>query len=148
MAIAAQRFNFLDRETNIATKDFTSLVDNSVYNTLDHSVDTALSNIQNSEGMLNALQGSMEDLSNMLDSQGIMDSLSDALNSAMDAIGNLDLPDIVKDIFNSLKNLDFQGLKDFFKDLLHVGSTILCNNLDFLKLFIWITYSIIIKLVR
>lgn len=135
MAISAQRFNFLDKETNISIKDFTQLNDNAVYNNVDQLVDTALIDTQNNDALLNTLQTNMNDLSGMLENNDITSTLSDALNSAMDSISNMDLPDVVSDIFDSLKKLDFQGVKDFFKELLHIGSSFLCNNLDFLKLF-------------
>lgn len=134
MAISAQRFNFLDNETNIGVKDFTQLVDNSVYTGFTDISSTALEDIQNS-GIMDTMQNSLNDLSDMVKDSSIVDTLKDAMDSAMNAISNMDLPDTVKNIFDSLKNLDFTGLKDFLGDMLKVGGRFLCNNLDFLKLF-------------
>lgn len=134
MAISAQRFNFLDKETNVGVKDFTKLVDNSVYTGFTDLTSTALEEIQDS-GIMDTMQSSLDDLTDMLANNDIVDTLKDAMDSAMDAISNMELPDTIKDIFDSLKKLDFQGVKDFFKDMLKVGAKFLCNNLDFLKLF-------------
>ncbi len=135
MAVSANRFNYLSKDTSIPLKDFTSFSDNAVYNTADLINDSVILANQAQEKALSTLQSSISDLTDMLTNNDIVDTLKDAMDSAMDAISNMELPDIVKDIFDSLKKLDFQGVKDFFKDLLHVGSQFLCNNLDFLKLF-------------
>ena len=137
MAIAAQRFKFLDQETNLPTIDFTKLTDNAIYSSVTDSVDSAIASIKDSDGMLSQVSSSLKDLQATLmnASKDVLSTLKEALNSALDAIGNLEMPDVVKDIFNSLKSLDLGGVKDFVKDLLHVGSTFLCNNLDFLKMF-------------
>lgn len=137
MAIAAQRFKFLDQETNLPTIDFTKLTDNAVYSSVTDSVDSAIASIKDSDGMLSQVSSSLKDLQSTLmnASKDVLSTLKEALNSALDAIGNLEMPDVVKDIFSSLKSLDLGGVKDFVKDLLHVGSTFLCNNLDFLKMF-------------
>jgi hypothetical protein len=93
--------------------------------------------MKDSDGLLAKMGDSMNELKDMI-SSGLSDvaaSLKDALNAAIDAISNLELPDIIKDLFNALKKLDFGGVKDFLKDLLHVGASFLCNNLDFLKMF-------------
>lgn len=137
MAIAAQRFKFLDKETNLPTIDFTKLTDNAVYSSVNDVVDSAIGEIKEADGLLKKVSSSLKDLQETLMNAGkeVLQSLKEALNSALDAIGNLELPKMVKDIFNSLKSLDLGGVKDFVKDLLHVGSVFLCNNLDFLKMF-------------
>lgn len=135
MAIVSQRFNYLDKETNIGIKDFTKLTDNAVYNTVDQIVDSAINNIQDSKSTLNALQGNMKELIKMLDNEEINAKITEALNSAIDSISNMELPEAAKDILASVKKLDSIGLRDFFKDILNIGSSFLCNNLDFLKLF-------------
>lgn len=134
MAISAMRFNFLDRETNVGVKDFTQLVDNSVYTGFTDLTSTALEEIQDT-GIMDTMQQSLDDLTDMLQNNEIVDTLKDAMDSAMSAISNMELPQTVKDIFDSLKKLDFQGVKDFLGDMLKVGAKFLCNNLDFLKLF-------------
>lgn len=55
MAISAMRFNFLDRETNIGVKDFTQLVDNSVYTGFTDLTSTALEEIQDT-GIMDTMQ--------------------------------------------------------------------------------------------
>lgn len=134
MAISAQRFNYLDRETNIGVKDFTKLIDNSIYSGFDELQSTAIETLQSNE-LINKVQNSLSDLSDMLTDNAVADSLKEAMDSAMAAISNMELPDTVKNIFESLKKLDLQGVKDFLSDALKVGSRFLCNNLDFLKLF-------------
>lgn len=137
MAIAAQRFKFLDNETNLPTADFSGLTDNAVYNNLSSIIESGIASAQNSNGIIDKVNDSISELNNIITSASteVMNKIKDALNSAMDAISKMELPSIVKDIFNSLKNLDLGGVKDFLKDLLHVGSAFLCNNLDFLKAF-------------
>lgn len=134
MAIAAQRFNFLDRETNVGVKDFTQLVDNSVYTGFTDTLPTSLEEIQDT-GMMDTLQENLDDLSDMVKDDSIAGKLKDAMDVAMNTISKMELPDTVKKIFESVKNLDLQGVKDFLSDMLRVGSRFLCNNLDFLKLF-------------
>lgn len=134
MAISAMRFNFLDRETNVGVKDFTQLVDNSVYTGFTDLTSTALEEIQDT-GIMDKMSESLDDLSDMLMNNDIADTLKDAMDSAMNAISNMELPQTVKDIFAKLKALDLQGVKDFLGDMLKVGAKFLCNNLDFLKLF-------------
>lgn len=134
MAISAMRFNFLDRETNVGVKDFTQLVDNSVYTGFTDLTSTALEEIQDT-GIMDTMQQSLDDLTDMLQNNEIVDTLKDAMDSAMNAISNMELPDTVKNIFDSLKKLDLKGVKDFLGDMLNVGAKFLCNNLDFLKLF-------------
>ena len=137
MAIAAVRFKFLDKETNISTKDFSALTDNQVYNSASEAVDSALAGLKEGESVLDSLSSSMSELKDMIESglSSVSDAVKSALNSAIDAIGKLELPTMVKDIFNSLKELDLGGVKDFVSDLLKVGGSFLCNNLDFLKMF-------------
>lgn len=137
MAIAAQRFNFLDKETNVPILDFTKLSDNFVYNTVDQLTKTTLESNKDLEANLETLQKGMSELNSMVENSfnEIGDTLKETLNSAIDTISNMELPDVAKDIFNSLKELDTSGLKSFLKELLNIGSVFLCNNLDFLKLF-------------
>lgn len=134
MAISAQRFNFLDKETNIGIKDFTQLVDNSVYTGFTDLSSTALEEIQNS-GIMDALQDSLDNLANMVQNDSIANTVKDAMDEAMNTISNMELPNTVRNIFDSLKKLDPKGLKDFLGDILKIGAHFLCNNLDFLKLF-------------
>lgn len=134
MAISAMRFNFLDRETNIGVKDFTQLVDNSVYTGFTDLTPTAIEEIQNSK-IMDTLQSSLSDLTDMIANNDVANTLKDEMDSAINAISNMELPDTVKNIFASLKELDLQGVKDFLGDILKIGAKFLCNNLDFLKLF-------------
>lgn len=137
MAIAAQRFKFLDRETNLATKELTELLDNQNYNVVTDTVNTALEQIKDTDGLLKKVSDSMLELKDMIMSglESVGEAIKNALNAAIDAISKLELPDIIKNLFKTLKELDLSGVKDFVKDLLHVGASFLCNNLDFLKMF-------------
>lgn len=137
MAIAAQRFKFLDKETNLPTSEFTKLADNAIYNVIDSVNDTAIALAKEAEDLLSKVSESIGDLKNMLENAGkeVLGAVKEALNKAMDMIGKIELPGIIKDAFAKLKELDLTGVKDFVKDLLHVGTAFLCNNLDFLKMF-------------
>lgn len=134
MAISAMRFNFLDKETNVGVKDFTDLVDNSVYTGFTDLSSTAIEEIQDN-GMMDVMQQNLDDLSEMVYDDNTADIINKALEESMNDISKMELPDTVKKIFDSIKKLDFKGVKDFLGDLLKVGSRFLCNNLDFLKLF-------------
>lgn len=134
MAISAQRFNFLDRETNVGVKDFTQLVDNSVYTAVPDLSELDLELMQD-DGTMELMQHNLDALADMTKDDSIADQLKDAMDSAINAISNMELPDTVKNIFDSLKKLDLKGVKDFLGDMLKVGARFLCNNLDFLKLF-------------
>jgi hypothetical protein len=135
MSISAQRFKFLDKETNIPIKDFTKLIDNSVYNELDKVIETSLSNVKIADQLTDALKSGLDELKSKIDNPEVLQMLKDRLNSVIDSLSNMDLPPTVNKILNSLKQQDEHGLKDFFKDALHIGSSFLCNNLDFTKLF-------------
>lgn len=134
MAISAMRFNFLDKETNVGVKDFTQLVDNSVYTGFTDLSSTAIEEVQDT-GIMDKMSDSLNDLTDMLKNNEIVDTLKDAMDSAMNAISSMELPQTVKDIFAKLKALDLKGVKDFLGDMLNIGAKFLCNNLDFLKLF-------------
>ncbi len=134
MSISAMRFNFLDKETNVGVKDFTQLVDNSVYTGFTDLTSTAIEEVQDS-GIMDTLQSNLDDLADMITNNDIADTLKDAMDSAINAISGMELPQTVKDIFSKLKALDLKGVKDFLGDMLNVGARFLCNNLDFLKMF-------------
>ena len=137
MAIAAQRFKFLDKETNLPVKDFTSLLDNQVYNAATSLQDTALAAMKDATDLISKVTSSVADLKNLVATanSAVMKTVKDALNKAIDTISNLEMPAIAKNILSSLKSMDLGGVKDFLQDMLHVGSAVMCNNLDFLKLF-------------
>lgn len=137
MAIAAQRFKFLDKETNIPTIDFSKLTDNQVYNDVTKAVESALAEFQEGGDMLDKLKDSLSSLKDMVmnAASDLMNTLKGVLNSVIAAIEKLELPQIIKDIFKSVKETSLEGTKQFLGELMHVGSSFLCNNLDFLKLF-------------
>lgn len=137
MAISSQRFKFLDEETNIGTKDFLSLTDNSVYTAVTDSADSVVSSIREGENTLSTMEKSISDLMDKVSnaSKAVMQKIKDALNAAINKIMSMKLPKFVTKILDSLKELDLGGVTSFFKDLLRVGSAFLCNNLDFLKSF-------------
>lgn len=137
MAIAAQRFKFLDQETNLPTQDLLLLKDNQVYNKAISKIDSTISDIKDSKGPLMQLNSSLDALNKAL-TEGVVSvkaQLQSALNDVLDYISGIEMPPMIKSALDSLKNLDLDGVKDFFKDALRVGSTFLCNNLDFLKSF-------------
>ena len=137
MAIAAQRFKFLDKETNVATTDFLNLTDNAVYTGVIDTADSAIASLKEGDSLLSKLGESIEDLLETVSkaTTAVMRKIKDALNAAIDKLLNTKIPGFVTKILDSLKALDLAGVKAFFKDLLKVGSVFLCNNLDFLKSF-------------
>lgn len=137
MAIAAQRFKFLDHETNLPVADFVKIADNSVYNLVNNISDTAIEGAQGNKELMVGLQNGLSNLQEAVTSVSseAMSAISSTLDSVVDSIKNLELPSFVKDIFESIKKLDLSGLKSFLKKALRVGSQFLCNNIDFLKLF-------------
>lgn len=136
MSIAAMRYRYLDDETNVSVKDFTGLNDNSIYNAEDTSSTSTIEANSTNDSALSMMSDSVSELSNMVGSASAstMTTLKSALDSALNTISKLKLPDVVSNIIDSLKSMDLGGVKDFLKDLFHIGSAFLCNNLDFLKL--------------
>ena len=139
MAIAspALRFKLLDKETNVPVLDFRKLTDNEAYNNVLKTANTAADSIKEADKFIKGVSNSISELKDLVmkASDSVMSAVRGALDQAMNFIESLELPNIVKDIFNSIKELDTGGVKEFVKELLHVGSSLLCNNLDFLKLF-------------
>lgn len=137
MAVAAKRYEILDRETNVATKEFTQLSDNQVYSSAPMATITSIETVYKNEDIVSKVNDSIQELNNAIEdvTSDAFKLVQDSLDSVMESIENMVLPDIVRDAFDALKKLDIFGIRDFLKDLLHVGASFLCNNLDFLKLF-------------
>lgn len=127
MAISSQRFQFLDRETNVGTSDFLSLSDNSVYTAAMDTADTVANAIREGESILSTMEESISDLMDKVSnaSDAIMQKIKDALNAAIDKIMNMKLPGFISKILDSVKSLDLGGVKAFFKDLLRVGLSLI-----------------------
>jgi hypothetical protein len=84
MAIAAQRFKFLDDETNVAVKDFETLADNAVYNSpnldaLFHETSENLLSSVTGGDLIGQLKNSLPSL-NKLDVSNIDKAVTDMLN--------------------------------------------------------------------
>ena len=81
MAISVQRFKYLDKETNVATKDFSEYDNNDVYNNFEEMVDSALAEMQNAEQLLEGMNDSIQELGEMLASASneVTSMLKDAL---------------------------------------------------------------------
>lgn len=135
MSISAKRFNFLDGETTIGTIDLRSMVDTGVYTA---AVDMA--NIfpevppqfNKALGDLNGKLVALEsNIANMTAS--VAKTVSNTLDKIINAMSNAKLPEFVTNALDKLKGLNLDGVKGFFKDTLRIGSTFLCNNLDWLK---------------
>lgn len=133
MSISAQRFKYLDKETNIPIKDFTSLNDNSVYSLTDSIIESNLALTSNSDTTLNALQGSLKDLDKI--SIDDIPNVSEMVNSVVKSLKGMNLPSMSTDILDSISSLNESGMNSFFKDILKIGSKLLCNNREFLKMF-------------
>lgn len=138
MAIAAQRFKFLDKETNLPVKDFTSLADNQIYNQLDQLVEKTLKDLKLDSSEIASLQGALSDIMNAISSglNNLDDMLQEAVDSLLSAIGNLELPDFAKNALSMLGDLDLDGLKGFLKNAFSLGASFYCNNRNFLKNFL------------
>jgi hypothetical protein len=86
MAIASQRFKFLDNETNVAVKDFDTLTDNAIYNSpnLDTLYQATSENLLSSvtgSDLISKLENSLPSL-NKLDVSNIDKAVTDMLNQA------------------------------------------------------------------
>lgn len=133
MSVAAQRFRYLDNETNVPIADLSSITGNYNFNIPQENTQITSFDFNNSGGdILKSLSGSLEDLKNLnfanVDFSGTIDKV-------LASISKLDLPDFVKDAFSFLKDLDLDKLKGFVKDAFDIGMVLLCNSLDFLKNF-------------
>lgn len=135
MSISAKRFNFLDGETTIGTIDLRSIVDTGVYTA---AVDMA--NIfpevppefNKALGDLNGKLAALEsNIANMTAS--VAKKVASTLDNIINTMSNAQLPEFVTNVLDKLKGLNLDGVKGFFKDVLRIGSTFLCNNLDWLK---------------
>jgi hypothetical protein len=127
MAISAQRFKFLDKETNVPIQDFTKLVDNYIYNIpnvtnvtdqiqglLSNQTSGLLGNITSQLPNLSSVVGSSlsgsKDLMNSLTSSmtglsGLMGS-SNAINSLVGSVGGLsNLPGSISSLVGSVGGL-------------------------------------------
>jgi hypothetical protein len=86
MAIAAQRFKFLDNETNVAVKDFDTVFDNAVYNSpnldaLFHETSENLLSSVTGSDLVNGLENLLPSF-NKLDVSNIDKAITDMLNQA------------------------------------------------------------------
>lgn len=135
MAIAAQRFRFLDQETNVPIVDFNKISDNFAYNIPEETL-TELQQVTNEDAkeVLNKLQANLQSVTEQLNE--FPAKLNEEINNALSSIRNLDLPATIRDALNSLTDLDLDGLKGFIKNALNLGKAVLCGNLGFLKLFL------------
>ena len=66
MSIAAQRFKYLDKETNVPIKELKSLLDNQIYNAAASLQDTALAAMKDSADLISKVTSSVEDLKNIV----------------------------------------------------------------------------------
>lgn len=137
MAISAQRFKYLDKENNIPTLEFNKLSDNYVYNDIDEISDSMLEGLKKSKEIVDQLNTTMFELAETISSasEEVMFEIKKTVDDVIDSISEFELPPIAKDALDFLKKTDLGGLKNFLKEVLEVGKFVLCNNLDFLKLF-------------
>lgn len=143
MALAAVRHKFLDGETNIGTSDLRNLVDNAVYTA---AVDVEKLMIKASDQLdsaLTALNGKLRDVKDMVTdmSKNIASKISATMDKVVNSLLAIELPPFVTKALDKLKGLNLGGVKSFLKDVLSIGSSFLCSNLDLLKNFM-LGYSI------
>lgn len=143
MALAAVRHKFLDGETNIGTSDLRNLTDNAVYTA---AVDVKAVMVRASDKLdsaLVALNGKLKDVKDIVSnmSKNIADKVSSMMDKVVNSLLSIELPPFVTKALDKLKGLNLGGVKSFFKDVLSIGSSFLCSNLDLLKNFM-LGYSI------
>lgn len=137
MAMAAQRYKFLDKETNVGTLNFSGLTDNAVYTGVTDAIDDFSSMIRGENQHLKGMNGSISETMSAVNgaSPSIMEKIKAALNSAIERVMNMKFPPFVQRALDKLKGLNLSGVKVFLKNAIKVGSVFLCNNLDLLKNF-------------
>jgi len=125
MAIATERFKFLDKENNLFTVDFNKLDDNSVHNYVDEVIDSAFTDIKEKEELINNLNNFIGNVSNE-----ITKSIDEVANTVLDEINNTNIPSFVKDVFDLVKNVNLDGVESSLKDLISFGRKLLCDGIN------------------
>ena len=148
MAISAQRFKFLDKETNVPTQDLLSLKDNQVYNTLLPTAITSLMGMKDISGVLGELNSQLSGglglgmLSGLNGVSGLLPNglpalpanLQSVVTDTIAKLPDIKMPDALKGAAGMLNQLNPTGVQDFFTDALKVGLPTLPQNLNVLKL--------------
>jgi hypothetical protein len=116
MAIAAQRFKFLDNETNVAVKDFDTVFDNSVYNAPDAD---ALYQ-ETSDNLVSSIVG--DDLISDLEDSLLSDNKIDFNNIDKTVSDLLKKPDIQSSLISAMKafNIDASNYPAAVKSLISI----------------------------
>lgn len=134
MAISAERFKYLDKETNVPTKDFTSLTDSLIYNTLDTTNSIPELDVSNNSKItLDALSGPKSEL----DAIAMDDSFDKKalVANALSEVRGMELPEMSRNALTKIEQINPTGLNGFLEDALKIGGKVLCNNSEFLKMF-------------
>lgn len=148
MAISAQRFKFLDKETNVPTQDLLSLKDNQVYNTLLSTAVTSLMGMKDISGILGQLNGQLSGglelgmLSGLNGISGLLPNglpalpanLQSVVTDTLSKLPDIKMPDALKGAAGMLNQLNPTGVQDFFTDALKVGLPTVPQNLNVLQL--------------
>lgn len=104
MAIAAQRFKFLDNETNVAVKDFDTVFDNSIYNAPDADALYQLT----SDNLVSSIIG---------------DDLISNLENALLSFKQIDLSNINKIVSNLLNQPELQASLSAAMKMFNINSS-------------------------
>lgn len=136
MAIPAQRFQYLDKETNVATLDFLKVKDNSIYTSIRSGADavgSAVDSLLNNPA-INDLEKSINNVLSATNKQltGFADMVSASLK---DVVNSLKLPfAAVKSALKSLTQFK-DKITGMVQSAINLGKRILCpltGILDFL----------------
>jgi hypothetical protein len=116
MAIAAQRFKFLDNETNVAVKDFDTVFDNAVYNAPD--ADELFQEI--SDNLVSSIVG--DDLISDLEDSLLSDNKIDFNNIDKTVSDLLKKPGIQSSLISAMKafNIDSSNYANAVKSLISI----------------------------
>lgn len=132
MTVPAQRFKFLDNETNVPIADINSLHDNAVYTEPEQqNEDTSIFPEISSEN-LKMLKSSLATLAELQRKKINLDTIVAGI--IKDITGPF-IPKTQLDLIRRLQELDPTGLSYFIKDVSDLGKSARCFNLQFLNIF-------------
>lgn len=135
MAILADTYKSLSKETDIGIKTFTQEFQNRVYTISDDFMENFLgfnlSQLPNLNTLTGQLSGILNDIVNL--PMKIVSDLQNALNNVINGLLGMPYVGYSLDLLNNLKDIDEQGLKTYIAASTQVGSFSMCGNLDVIK---------------
>lgn len=131
MAISAQRFKFLDEETNVPVKDYTKLNDNFVYNSadsFDNLLKGAVEKVKFTSDLLKFLQSDPGQLTNMLQDPSALARIGQDINTYMNRVLGAGLPSDVKDALSQIESISPGYISSFIMEKIGANGASLCPN--------------------